>query len=291
MDLDDYQHKAQSTDQRPSGDDSLVIPLLGLAGEVGTLLAEHKKRLRDGEGHTEYRTMVREELGDLLWYVANAASKFDLSLSSIAEANLKKVAERWNSEPKTQPALFDIGYPPEEQLPREFEVEFTAQSARNGQRVIVRHGGERAGDPLTDAAPVQDGYRFHDAVHFAFAVYLGWSPVTRRNLGCKRRSDPSTDENEDGGRAIVTEEAVVAHAYAYAKRHNLLRGVEAIDYDTLRTIKELTSVFEVSVRSAAEWQLAILEGFRAFRLLHDHNGGVLRGNLLDRTLEFAAPVG
>ena len=91
MDMRAYQLKAQKTDQVPSpartpeGDASLVVPLLGLAGETGELLTEYKKRLRDGEAHRMFKDRVSEELGDLLWYVANVASKFDLDLNAIAE--------------------------------------------------------------------------------------------------------------------------------------------------------------------------------------------------------------
>lgn len=290
MDLDDYQHKALGTDQRPAGDDAVIIPLLGLAGEAGTLLSEYKKFLRDGRGHVEYEKLVGEELGDLLWYIANLASKFGLSLSDIAEANLSKVNDRWNSESRSQPELFDTKFPKSEQLPRQLIVTFTEHDVGGRPGVIARCGNQVYGDTLTDAAVIEDGYRYHDALHLAFATCLGWSPVSRRNLGCKRRSDAHVDETQDGGRAIVVEEAVAAHAYVYAKRHNLLEGVEAIDFATLRTIRELTSPFEVSVRTPVEWQQALVEAFRVFRLLLTHCGGTLRCDLVDRTIDFVPPL-
>src|SRR5436190_22949365 len=110
MDFDDYQRQAQTTDQRPEGDDSVVIPLLGLAGEAGTLLSEYKKRLRDGASHSEYEPLVAEELGDLLWYIANLASKFDLKLSDIAAANLDKARDRWGAVARAH-ALLDEDFP------------------------------------------------------------------------------------------------------------------------------------------------------------------------------------
>ena len=72
---------------------STVVPLLGLAGETGELLSEYKKHLRDGDSHLLFRERVSEELGDLLWYVANVAAKFDLKLGDIAQANLKKTRD------------------------------------------------------------------------------------------------------------------------------------------------------------------------------------------------------
>lgn len=288
MDFDDYQQKALGTDQRPVGDDAVIIPLLGLAGEAGTLLSEYKKHLRDGGSHVEYESLVAEELGDLLWYIANLASKFGLSLRDIAEANLLKVNDRWNVEWRSYPQLFDTGYPEAEQLPRQFEISFTEHVKEGRCHVIARCPDRVFGETLTDAAAVEDGYRYHDALHLAFATCLGWSPVTRRNLKCKRRSDRRIDEAQDGGRAIVVEEAVAAHAYVYARRHNLLEGVEAIDFATLRTIRDLTRPFEVSVRTPVEWQTAIVEAFRIFRLLRRHRGGIVRCDLLSRAVEFIA---
>src|SRR4051812_7107396 len=81
MELSDYQRDAQATDQLPTGDENdLIVPLLGMAGEVGSLLVEFKKHLRDGQAHTLFPEQMAEELGDVLWYLANTATKFNLDL-------------------------------------------------------------------------------------------------------------------------------------------------------------------------------------------------------------------
>lgn len=52
MDFDDYQSIARETDQFAKANRSnehILIPLLGLAGETGTMLSEFKKKLRDKE--------------------------------------------------------------------------------------------------------------------------------------------------------------------------------------------------------------------------------------------------
>ena len=49
------------------------MALLGLTGEVGTLLTEHKKWLRDGDAH-DWATGVGEDIGDIFWFLAAAAS-------------------------------------------------------------------------------------------------------------------------------------------------------------------------------------------------------------------------
>ena len=94
--------------------------------------------------------------------------------------------------------------------------------------------GVQMGDPLTDNAYKPDGYRFHDVFHLACAAVLGWSPVVRKLLGRKRRSQPELDEIEDGGRAIATEEGISALVFAYARDHNWLEGVTSVDYDILK---------------------------------------------------------
>lgn len=89
-----YQDRAKATDQRPvddeaheGSDDAFVIPLLGIGGELGTLQAEYKKYLRDGDEYRPFRDHIREELGDILRYVANLATKFALDLTDIADRN------------------------------------------------------------------------------------------------------------------------------------------------------------------------------------------------------------
>ena len=57
MDFEFYQEAASGTDQFPSQnakkDKGLMIPLLGIAGETGTLLAEFKKKIRDKESYED----------------------------------------------------------------------------------------------------------------------------------------------------------------------------------------------------------------------------------------------
>ena len=96
MDFDEYQEKAALTDQFPdkSTDSALMIPLLGLAGETGTLLAEFKKKIRDKESYEAFRERAEEELGDVLWYLSNLASHLKLPL---AQSLIKIYTRRRNA--------------------------------------------------------------------------------------------------------------------------------------------------------------------------------------------------
>ena len=57
----------------------------------------------------------------------------------------------------------------------------------------------------------------------------------------KRKGDPRVDEVEDGGRGIVIEEGLSAMLFSYAERRNFLNGAEGVDYELLRTIKDMPS--------------------------------------------------
>jgi NTP pyrophosphatase (non-canonical NTP hydrolase) len=294
MHMDEYQSKAARTDQVAGQDErALLVPLLGLAGEVGSLLADYKKRLRDGKAHERFEEGIAEDLGDLLWYTANVATKLGLSLADIAEQNLHKVRDRWPDRSivvagSFEAALYDSDCPPNEQLPREFEATFAEKECDGVRRVEVTINGERVGEPLTDNWPDDDGYRFHDVFHFSFAALLGWSPMVRKLMGCKRKSDPWVDEIEDGARARIAEELVSHLVFAYAREHNFLEGVGSIDYHLLRTVKTVVQGWEVEARSLADWEDAILQGYNVWRRVRDSRGGVVRVSLVKRAIEFVA---
>ncbi len=78
-----YEAGALGTDQSADGG-SVEFPLLGLFGEVGSLLSEVKKKQRDKVSYLGYEAAVEEELGDVLWYLTVFASRLGLSLAEIA---------------------------------------------------------------------------------------------------------------------------------------------------------------------------------------------------------------
>lgn len=215
MDIREYQLAAHQTEKKVFTDGSdVMVPILGLAGETGELLNEYKKKLRDGDAHKRFHERVAEELGDILWYVAATATKFGLDLDDIAQRNLHKTRARWgtadgHSLPIPARAL-DAGFPEGERFPRQFVADFRPFFENGAQKVRVFVDGVQMGDPLTDNAYTPDGYRFHDVFHLACAAVLGWSPVVRKLLGRKRRSQTEFDEIEDGGRAIAIEEGISA---------------------------------------------------------------------------------
>ena len=291
MDLKTYQAQALLTDQVPGTSDdqtaaALIVPMLGLAGETGQLLSEYKKHLRDGAAHRLFKDRVGEELGDLLWYIANVASKFGLDLDQIAEKNLDKVRARF-APISAQAPQRDSEFPDVERLPRQMTVwlvEEPGSSPRPKVRMTIN--GEGIGSLLGDNAYDPDGYRFHDVFHLAYAAILGWSPNLRAFLKRKRKSRPLLDEVEDGGRARIIEEGVSALAFDYARVHSFLEGVSEVDYGLLRTIQSMTSHLEVGEATAADWERAILEGFAVWRQVLANNGGEISVDLDARAISY-----
>lgn len=298
--LDEYQQRALSTDKTLGESSGRVTSLLGLAGEVGELLAEVKKGRRAGARYEVLDRRVEEELGDLLWYVASVASHYDLDLQQIASANIQKVTDLFGVPGDTsQLALplwgdsLDNGFPASQQLPRRIVTTFVEEEGDPPVvKVVFHHGraGEATpGDPLKDCHRTGDGYRYHDAFHLAHAAVLGWSPVLRGLLRRKRRKDRAVDDNEDGGRAQVIEEGVAAYVFAHADERGLFEGADRVDTTVLHVVRKMTSHLEVSRRSMGEWQFAILEGYKVFRLLLLNRGGVVHADLDHQRLTYEPP--
>lgn len=287
MDLDGYQRLANLTDQRPGTDEmSLAFPLLGLASEVGSLLNQYKKRVRDGEAHALFDHNAAIELGDILWYVSNLSEKLGYSLQDVADQNLRRINERWSTENQDQPALLlDESFPEAEQLPRRVDVDFKEIRTTGGDiRVVISVDGHPLGDPLSDMAWDEDDYRYHDAFHLTYAALLGWSPVTRAFFARQRDSDPRYREIEDSGRAKVIEEAIAALLFEYAREEKFLDGVDAVDFSMLEMVVRMTSRFEVRIRTTREWERAILRSFEIWRSLRRARGGTVRLDLRSRTV-------
>lgn len=82
----DYQARAAVTDRMRATDGGMVLPLLGLFGETGSLLSEAKKKHRDAASYLGYEDSVLEELGDALWYLTILADRANLQLDDIASS-------------------------------------------------------------------------------------------------------------------------------------------------------------------------------------------------------------
>lgn len=94
MEINDYQHLAMTT-LNPALDkkDVLINSVMGLCGESGEAIDIVKKWL--AQGHELDRAHLAKELGDVAWYLAEAATALDIPLEDILRANLDKLKARY----------------------------------------------------------------------------------------------------------------------------------------------------------------------------------------------------
>lgn len=356
---------------------SLEMPILGLFGEVGSLLSALKKKQRDALAYTKYDAAILEELGDTLWYFTRIASRAGLDLSVLAQrmsrdvadwdevksrdsgtfggmpfrarkissaefgmrlvelggrvgdlvkdfgsgellknrdklsahlvdvfralvtaaeaaqvpldgaarGNLLKIFSRWPVDRRYPPPA-DRTMPSNERLPARFTVFFEEHAAGGKLYVLQKCNGVIIGDRLTDNKTEKDDYRFHDVFHMAYAVHLGWSPVLRALLRLKRKSLPEIDENQDGARAILTEEGVSTFIFQRGLERGLFANLDHVDYDLLKLVQEFVGGYEVERCALWQWEKAILDGFRVFRELKERRRGYVTADLSTHVLKF-----
>ena len=94
--LDEYQRGAKRTALYPHLGASWVYPALGLANEAGEVLGKLKKVIRDQGGviTEQARDALKDELGDVLWYLAVLSDELGIALGEIGRGNLTKLADR-----------------------------------------------------------------------------------------------------------------------------------------------------------------------------------------------------
>lgn len=94
MKMSEYQSLAMRTSRKDISPDShLMNAMLGLAGETGECCDLVKKCFyQDGR---DIREKLFDELSDVLWYVAEAASAMEFRLDDIATHNIEKLKKRY----------------------------------------------------------------------------------------------------------------------------------------------------------------------------------------------------
>ena len=94
MEINEYQELAMTTLNKEIPFDQLLInAALGLSGEVGEVNDLLKKHLF--QGHQLDKEKVINELGDIAWYLAEAATALDIKLEDIFVKNIAKLKERY----------------------------------------------------------------------------------------------------------------------------------------------------------------------------------------------------
>ena len=94
MEANEYQRLAMTTlNPELEKRDVLINSVMGLCGEAGEAIDIVKKWM--AHGHELDREHLAKELGDIAWYLAEAATALDLSLEDILKENLEKLRKRY----------------------------------------------------------------------------------------------------------------------------------------------------------------------------------------------------
>ncbi len=96
IDFNEYQKHAYNLISEEGKKDLITNGVLGLAGEVGECCDIVKKYKY--QGHELDKNHLKEELGDVLWYIAETASGLNITLEEVAQYNLDKLHKRYNGE-------------------------------------------------------------------------------------------------------------------------------------------------------------------------------------------------
>lgn len=101
MQVNEYQKAAMATlDPALDKKDVLINGVMGLCGESGEAIDIVKKWLM--QGHELDKEHLVRELGDVAWYLAEAATALDIPLEAVFQGNLDKLRQRF-------PNGFDTG--------------------------------------------------------------------------------------------------------------------------------------------------------------------------------------
>lgn len=94
MTINEYQQRAMATlNPKLTERDVLINSVMGLCGESGEAIDIVKKWL--AQGHSLDREHLAGELGDVAWYLAEAATALGMPLEDILRANLEKLERRY----------------------------------------------------------------------------------------------------------------------------------------------------------------------------------------------------
>lgn len=101
MNVNEYQKEAMTLlNPAIPHKDVLLNALMGLCGESGEAIDLLKKHLF--QGHELDREKMVKELGDVAWYLAEAATGLGMNLSEVLQRNLDKLHARYPQGFSTQ---------------------------------------------------------------------------------------------------------------------------------------------------------------------------------------------
>jgi len=104
MTINEYQVLAMTTlNPALSRRDVMINSVMGLCGEAGEAIDIVKKW--HAQGHPLDKERLVKELGDVAWYLAEAATALDVKLEDVLSANIEKLKKRYPDGFETEKSL------------------------------------------------------------------------------------------------------------------------------------------------------------------------------------------
>ena len=105
--LRDYTRDITPTDMLPL--DNLHLVLMGLFGEVGSVMAVAKKHRREGEAYPEHQRTAEEEFGDVLWYFVTLCRRLCVDVDTVFPKLTDGIMVNAAGHPSEDQALLNLG--------------------------------------------------------------------------------------------------------------------------------------------------------------------------------------
>lgn len=104
MTINEYQELAMRTVNPDLEKNQMLInSVMGLCGESGEAIDIVKKWY--AHGHELDKEHFKKELGDIAWYLAEAATALDIKLEDVLAANIEKLKKRYPEGFQTQKSV------------------------------------------------------------------------------------------------------------------------------------------------------------------------------------------
>jgi hypothetical protein len=258
------------------------VPISARKPDRESALAALGESMCDLLSATKAGAKVQEQLTSFARCYLQALISTETPFARVVHSNINKVRGRFLQPVMADLPTFDSRFPAYERIPDDFEISIVERGAG---RSYLEWNGVFIGDPLTDNIADKDGYRFHDVFHMAHAAILHWSPTFRALIKHKRKSDPKTDEEQDGGRAIVVEEGLTAWIFSQAKEQDFF-SADKLTFDLLKGVRQFVAGYEVQQCPLRLWEMAILSGYRVFREIQRNRGGIVVANRNERSVGY-----
>ena len=104
MDIGEFQRRSIRTlNNELTKEEQVANMIIGMFSEGGEIGSEIKKAFY--QGHELDRKHLMEELGDLMFYVVNLATLYDLSMENILDYNIEKLKKRYKNGFTTEESI------------------------------------------------------------------------------------------------------------------------------------------------------------------------------------------